>query len=218
MSVGLIFLLHMKNCRQHNMMQSHIDDKYQIFFPLYIRSKSDSWSILCDANLNSLANDSMYDFQKEKGIEGKKKLLQYIIFFKKKWERGLHSTYLCQPCSWLEIKYFMTWLFQSHPTTHTIHPRRKSYLYDTRYNECPHITTKFFRVANVDKKDLLTLLDKVPTEKKGRMDGKGIIILPKMGGVGVVTTNSKKPLMGWVSLGGVGTWILFLVGGSWCLH
>lgn len=29
---------------------------------------------------------------------------------------------------------------------------------------------KFFRVANVDKKDLLiTLLDKVPTEKKGRM-------------------------------------------------
>lgn len=51
-------------------------------------------------------------------------------------------------------------------------------------------------MANVDKKDLLTLLDKVPTEKKGRMDGKGIIILPKMGGVGVVTTNSKKPLMG----------------------
>ncbi|CAJ1958090.1 unnamed protein product [Sphenostylis stenocarpa] len=44
---------------------------------------------------------------------------------------------------------------------------RKSYLYDTRYNEWPHIRSKGFRgVANVDKKDLLTLLDEVPTEKK----------------------------------------------------
>jgi len=50
-------------------------------------------------------------------------------------------------------------------------------------------------VSNVDEKDLLTLLDKAPLKRK-RKDGKGIIILPKMGGVGVVTTNSKKQLMG----------------------
>lgn len=84
------------------------------------------------------------------------------------------------------------------PSHYTLSIHIENPIYMTLDIMSAHISQpKFFRVANVDKKDLLiTLLDKVPTEKKGRMDGKGIIILPKMGGVGVVTTNSKKPLMG----------------------